>query len=412
MDNSEGIYLHKARMRGTTLPMEKDQKQQETQQEQLKAEQGQAVQQVAGSPGQGRAPQQEQPGQGQAVQQVAGSPGQGQAVQQIAEPLEQGQAAQQVHAKKQGRTLALPVSSREGYVWLLIIIGIAILALQAYGVLQFLSPEWIMVILILGIVALTVFGVYHTVNSRRLKRELAQQSRQRSSVTLAGEALTEEENAAQALSNEQVRFTAVIEERQRLARDLHDAVSQQLFAISMTATALSRTIDKDGENAKRKVQLIEQMASAAQSEMRALLLHLRPVHLDGKNFIQALYGLINEMKDKVNMKFYLEIDDTIVLPMETEEHLFRICQEALSNALRHSKATVMEITFRRLAAGQVELSIADNGVGFMRAGQKQGSYGLLTMEERVAELGGTMELETAPGEGVRIAIFLAVPDGV
>lgn len=79
-----------------------------------------------------------------------------------------------------------------------------------------------------------------------------------------------------------VKFTAVIEERQRLARELHDAVSQQLFAISMTATAVSRTIERDWERAKRQVQLIEEMAAVAQSEMRALLLHLRPVHLDGK----------------------------------------------------------------------------------------------------------------------------------
>ena len=93
----------------------------------------------------------------------------------------------------------------------------------------------------------------------------------------------DEDQEGQEEWREQVRFTAVIEERQRLARELHDAVSQQLFAISMTATAVSRTMEKDWERAKRQVQLIEEMAAVAQSEMRALLLHLRPVHLDGKN---------------------------------------------------------------------------------------------------------------------------------
>src|SRR5690606_38499464 len=97
---------------------------------------------------------------------------------------------------------------------------------------------------------------------------------------------------------EKVRFTAVLEERQRLARELHDAVSQQLFAISMTSTAVSRTIERDWERAKRQVQLIEEMAAVAQSEMRALLLHLRPVHLDGKSLGQALTTLVGELQQK------------------------------------------------------------------------------------------------------------------
>src|SRR5690606_19753371 len=85
----------------------------------------------------------------------------------------------------------------------------------------------------------------------------------------------------------QARMSAVMEERQRLARELHDAVSQQLFAISMTATAVRRTLDQDFERARRQVELIEEMAAAAQSEMRALLLHLRPVQLAGKQIGRA-----------------------------------------------------------------------------------------------------------------------------
>src|SRR5690606_2066689 len=109
------------------------------------------------------------------------------------------------------------------------------------------------------------------------------------------------------------RFTAIIEERQRLARELHDAVSQQLFAISMTATALGRTMDKDFEKAKHQVALIEEMSSVAQSEMRALLLHLRPVHLEGKRLSTALQELVRELQEKVPLEITSDIDQDLTL---------------------------------------------------------------------------------------------------
>jgi NarL family two-component system sensor histidine kinase LiaS len=204
-----------------------------------------------------------------------------------------------------------------------------------------------------------------------------------------------------------VRFTAVIEERQRLARELHDAVSQQLFAISMTATAVKRTLDKDFERAKRQVELIEEMASVAQSEMRALLLHLRPVHLEGKNLGQALHGLLEELRQKVPMLISFEMDPSILLLPQTEDHLFRIVQEALSNTLRHAKATRMDIGLKRYGH-QMAMVLRDDGTGFDTEAKKQISYGLLTMEERVNELGGTMELISSPGKGTSIEIWVPV----
>src|SRR5690606_36451866 len=138
---------------------------------------------------------------------------------------------------------------------------------------------------------------------------------------------------------EKARLSAIVEERQRLARELHDAVSQQLFAISMTATAVGRTLDKDFDKAKRQIALIEEMSSVAQSEMRALLLHLRPVHLEGKKLAQGLRELLQELAAKVPIEISWEMDESIRLPKGIEDHLFRIVQEALSNTLRHSKAT-------------------------------------------------------------------------
>lgn len=202
---------------------------------------------------------------------------------------------------------------------------------------------------------------------------------------------------------EKAKYSAVVEERQRLARDLHDAVSQQLFAISMTATAVGRTLDKDFEKAKRQIHLIEEMSSVAQSEMRALLLHLRPVHLEGKRLAQGLLELLLELQAKVPIAISWDMDEEIQLSKGIEDHLFRIVQEALSNALRHSKATELDIKLLHPPDG-IRLSIRDNGVGFDLDDKKLASYGLVSMKERVSEIGGTLSVITAPGRGTRIEI--------
>ncbi|GAA0136503.1 two-component system sensor histidine kinase LiaS [Paenibacillus sp. YSY-4.3] len=202
---------------------------------------------------------------------------------------------------------------------------------------------------------------------------------------------------------EQARVSAIVEERQRLARELHDAVSQQLFAISMTATAVGRTLEKDFDKAQRQVELIEEMASVAQSEMRALLLHLRPVYLEGKELSQGLLELVRELKTKVPMDLTLEIDEDLKISKGIENHLFRIIQEAMSNTLRHAKADKMEIRIHRKAE-TVKVILRDNGVGFELDEKKQASYGLSTMQERVREVGGSIQFITAPGKGTRIEI--------
>jgi NarL family two-component system sensor histidine kinase LiaS len=206
---------------------------------------------------------------------------------------------------------------------------------------------------------------------------------------------------------EKARLSAIVEERQRLARELHDAVSQQLFAISMTATAVGRTLEKDFEKARRQIALIEEMSSVAQSEMRALLLHLRPVHLEGKRLSQGLMDLLQELQAKVPIDISWDMDEQIRLPKGIEDHLFRIVQEALSNTLRHSKATIMELKLIR-PSDNIRLSIRDNGVGFKLDEAKLVSYGIQSMKERVNEIGGTINFITAPGKGTRIEIRVPI----
>ncbi|AEI42085.1 sensor histidine kinase [Paenibacillus mucilaginosus] len=207
---------------------------------------------------------------------------------------------------------------------------------------------------------------------------------------------------------QKAKYSAIVEERQRLARELHDAVSQQLFAISMTATAALRTLDKDFDKAQRQIYLIEEMASVAQSEMRALLLHLRPVHLEGKRLSEGIIELMQELASKVPIQMDWELSEDIRLPKGIEDHLFRIAQEAMSNALRHSKASRLEVRLVKPSPDAVRMLIRDDGVGFDLDMKKQASYGIVTMKERVNEIGGSMNLITAPGKGTRIEIRIPI----
>ncbi|GGF61330.1 sensor histidine kinase LiaS [Paenibacillus albidus] len=210
---------------------------------------------------------------------------------------------------------------------------------------------------------------------------------------------------------EQARVSAIVEERQRLARELHDAVSQQLFAISMTATAVGRTLEKDFDKAQRQIALIEEMSAVAQSEMRALLLHLRPVYLEGKGLEQGLRELIRELKIKVPIEIVFEMDADVQLLKGIENHLFRIVQEAISNTLRHAKAEKMEIRLHR-RGDTVRLTLRDDGIGFEMDESKQTSYGLSNMQERISETGGSIQFITAPGKGMRIEITVPVVNTV
>ena len=202
---------------------------------------------------------------------------------------------------------------------------------------------------------------------------------------------------------EQLRQNAVTEERQRLARELHDAVSQQLFAISMTTAAIKRMIEKNPQRAIQQIELVEEMSAAAQSEMRALLLHLRPATLQDRSLKEAIQGLMEELSQKQTLKMNWEVEDILDLPTGIEDHLFRILQEALSNTLRHAKAKEITVKLFTLQ-GQVRLRIVDDGIGFELEGEKITSYGLSSMRERVNELGGSLDIYSSVGKGTQIEV--------
>lgn len=192
------------------------------------------------------------------------------------------------------------------------------------------------------------------------------------------------------------------EERRRIARELHDSVSQQLFAAMMLISALNERADKFDEKEQKQLKMIEHVLSQAQSEMRALLLHLRPISLESKSLKAGIEGLLVELQTKVQMKIHWDIED-VKLPEGVEDHLFRIAQELLSNTLRHSHATTLEVYLRQLDS-TVLFKIEDNGIGFNSEEILPGSYGINNMKERVQGLGGQVRIVSFPNQGTTIEI--------
>lgn len=199
----------------------------------------------------------------------------------------------------------------------------------------------------------------------------------------------------------------VVQERQRLARELHDSVSQQLFAASMLMSAIN---EREHEQAMQKPLLqVERMVQQAQLEMRALLLHLRPAALNNKSLAEGLEDLLVELKEKVlfDIRFRLE---EVSLSKGAEDHLFRIAQETLSNTLRHAQATEVDVLFVE-RDGLAIFRVQDNGIGFEESDGKGGSYGLQNVKERAIEIGGTCKIVSVPSQGTIVEVKLPTKKG-
>lgn len=192
----------------------------------------------------------------------------------------------------------------------------------------------------------------------------------------------------------------VSQERNRLARELHDSVSQQLFAASMLMSAITETVREEKE--AKQLKLVEEMIHQSQLEMRALLLHLRPVPLKGKSLQEGMQELLNELLQKVPMNITWKIE-AVPLEKGVEDHLFRILQESVSNTLRHSKATSLEVLLIN-RDDFIILRISDDGVGFDVSEEKAGSYGLQNMHERAKEIGGALKVVSLKNKGTKLEV--------
>ena len=194
------------------------------------------------------------------------------------------------------------------------------------------------------------------------------------------------------------------EERNRLARELHDSVSQELFAASMLVSAINELALESVDQIAQPLEQIEQMIQQAQLEMRALLLHLRPIALRNQSLKAGIDQLISELVEKVPLKINWQTEE-ILLNRAVEDNLFRILQESLSNALRHAKANQVDVSFIKRDHIAI-LTVVDDGIGFDPEQALSGSYGLANMQERTTEMGGQFKIVSLPNQGTKITVHV------
>ena len=206
-----------------------------------------------------------------------------------------------------------------------------------------------------------------------------------------------------ALAAERQRATgdARAAERARIAREVHDAISQHLFGLRMIAAGMRRA-----DPGNQQVRAIERISEEALRDMQALLTELRPASLDGAGLSPALQEICAAYHDRLGVTVEASLDD-VTVPAPVEHALLRITQEACANAIRHGGARQLAVSLDR-QDGHVELAVRDTGTGFDPAAPRAGS-GLAHIRGRAAELGGTVHIDSAPGRGAALTVRVPLP---
>ncbi len=215
-------------------------------------------------------------------------------------------------------------------------------------------------------------------------------------------------HAAIAIENarlyERSRELSIVEERNRLARELHDSVTQQLFGVVLAAESACELLARGGE-AREQLERVQALARGAMEELRSVVFELRPASLEAEGLGRVLRKHVEVLRRVSGREIELRVASPPSLGAAAAGQVFRIAQEALQNALRHADAGRIEVRLED-GGGRLALSVADDGRGFDAAapGVRGRQLGLTSMEERAAELGGRLAIESRPGQGTTVRL--------
>lgn len=203
----------------------------------------------------------------------------------------------------------------------------------------------------------------------------------------------------------QAQESAVTDERNRLARDLHDAVTQTLFSTNLIAEVIPKIWKKDPELAQQQLEELQQLTRGALGEMRTLLMELRPSAFEDADPAELFKHLANAFSGRtgVPVDFEITTDPDCLLPVEVKNVYYRVAQEGLNNIFKHAEASRVWFRFN-CTAGEIVLTISDDGLGFSREDVPAGHLGLEIMAERAESIGADLTLVSNPGEGTTLRV--------
>src|SRR5215204_4345062 len=204
-----------------------------------------------------------------------------------------------------------------------------------------------------------------------------------------------------------VRDKAALEERQRLARELHDSVSQALYGITLGTKTARTLLDKNPDRVADPLDYVLSLAEAGQAEMRALIFELRPESLETEGLIAALEKQAAALKARHEIDVDADLCDEPEASLEAKEVVYRIAQEALHNTVKHARAANVQIKVG-CDSKWITLEVSDDGIGFDAQGDFPGHLGLRSMRERAWHLGGTLEVDSTSGKGTRICAQIPI----
>jgi signal transduction histidine kinase len=216
-------------------------------------------------------------------------------------------------------------------------------------------------------------------------------------------------HAAIAIENarlyERSRELSVVEERNRVARELHDSVTQNLFGVVLAAEAAATLLERDPAEARVQLQRVQELARAGMEELRSLIFELRPAALADEGLAATLRKHVGVLRRVYHQDIALKVAGTPRLGGATDGDVFRIAQEAVHNALRHAHAHRIDVGLDA-RNGRLVLTVSDDGVGFDpdAAAARARRLGLTSMEERARKLGGALTIDSRPGEGTRVRL--------
>jgi len=205
---------------------------------------------------------------------------------------------------------------------------------------------------------------------------------------------------------EQAQELAALQERQRLARELHDSVSQALYGMSLGAhTAREALESNDPEQAKISLEYVVNLAEVGLAEMRTLIFELRPESLETEGLVAALMRQVAVLRTRYKLVVKADLATEPDLSLERKQALYRITQESLHNIVKHAHASTINLRLVQQES-RVVLEVYDNGRGFDPTGSFSGHLGLQYMRERAAKMGGTLTIESTPGQGTHLRVHI------